>query len=537
MALTLDALEGLPRAGFVAAASPLEAVAVRGVTVLVKRDDALTAGFGGTKMRKLDHLLAAPPWAGAASYASVGAVGSGHLVALIEAARMLGRRVDAHLFAEPVSEGVLDNLRYTVSGAAGLAYYGSRLELGVRHPALIFGARLGEAVVVPPGASCAEATVGVVRGALELAAQLRERGMEAPSAVYVAFGSGGTAAGLAVGLGLAGMRTQVRAVATVERVFSPAARLHALVEATRGALRAAGVPGVDDHPPVPLHIIRGQLGRAYGHPTRRSLAAVEEARALGLPMEPVYTGKAFAALLRELAAPPRNVDDTAPAAAPPVFWNTTRGRVPGPVAPDWEARLPRRLARALAPVNRGRRALLWGSAVTAAGAVVGWRAMGYARFAGWQGAVLGPREAEVLAAAAEALFPLAEDGVAAADVVRAVDRFLVSTTPAMKNDIHLMLGALEQLLPVVGLSLARFSRLPPPERLALLERLQDLPGEVAQVPRGVRDLCAMGHYQADSSWRAIGYTGPFMPRSPDMRPPHVAESWRAPPGKLPGSAR
>lgn len=64
----------------------------------VKRDDQLDALSGGSKPRKLDYLLAAPPFADAPSWAAVGAIGSGNLVALTGAAAVLGRRLDAHVF-------------------------------------------------------------------------------------------------------------------------------------------------------------------------------------------------------------------------------------------------------------------------------------------------------------------------------------------------------------------------------------------------------------------------------------------------------
>jgi D-cysteine desulfhydrase len=99
-------------------------------------------------------------------------------------------------------------------------------------------------------------------------------------------------------------------------------------------LRRAGIPLA---PPVPLLIDHAHLGRGYAEPTKESLAACEAAGAAGVPLEPVYTGKALAALRADAReAKLRNV----------VFWSTVR-RDPIPHADGWRARLPPLLARAL----------------------------------------------------------------------------------------------------------------------------------------------------------------------------------------------
>ena len=56
------------------------------------------------------------------------------------------------------------------------------------------------------------------------------------------------------------------------------------------------------------------LGRCYGDPTPASVRAVADAAAAGLTLEPVYTGKALAAL-RDLGGSLRG----------PVLWIQTHG--------------------------------------------------------------------------------------------------------------------------------------------------------------------------------------------------------------------
>src|SRR6185295_10552511 len=97
----------------------------------------------------------------------------------------------------------------------------------------------------------------------ELGAQIRAGELPSPDRVYVALGSGGTVAGLSVGLALAGVQTEIVAVAVVERLYSLRARVTALQRQVLGALGRAGVPAVA---PVPVVINRAHLGPGYAEP-------------------------------------------------------------------------------------------------------------------------------------------------------------------------------------------------------------------------------------------------------------------------------
>ena len=106
-----DELAALPSLDWVKTPSPVMSLPglakhLRLGALTVKRDDQLDALQGGNKARKLDVLLATPPFNDAPAWASLGAIGSAHLAACTAAAQALGRRVEAHLFFEPLSNGV-----------------------------------------------------------------------------------------------------------------------------------------------------------------------------------------------------------------------------------------------------------------------------------------------------------------------------------------------------------------------------------------------------------------------------------------------
>ena len=74
-----DKLAGLPSLGWVKTPSPVTSLPDLGKhlrlgALSVKRDDELDALHGGNKARKLDVLLATPPFKDAPAWASLGAI-------------------------------------------------------------------------------------------------------------------------------------------------------------------------------------------------------------------------------------------------------------------------------------------------------------------------------------------------------------------------------------------------------------------------------------------------------------------------------
>ncbi|MGV7969545.1 pyridoxal-phosphate dependent enzyme, partial [Mycobacterium kansasii] len=68
--------------------------------------------------------------------------------------------------------------------------------------------------LLPAGGSAPLGVVGYVEAALEIAAQVEAGALPAPASVVVAVGSGGTVAGLHLGLALAGL-TSTRVIGVV----------------------------------------------------------------------------------------------------------------------------------------------------------------------------------------------------------------------------------------------------------------------------------------------------------------------------------
>jgi D-cysteine desulfhydrase len=171
---------------------------------------------------------------------------------------------------------------------------------------------------VPAGGSVPRGALGHVSAALDTAEQLRRAGWRAPDSLVVPLGTGGTAAGLLVGLALAGLPTQVVGVRVVPRVVANRARVLRLARRTHALLaRLAGValPALDA---TRLLVDGGAYGGGYARETAEARAAAEELRMAGGPMlEATYSAKAFSvALARARHSPDERV----------LFWLTFDGR-------------------------------------------------------------------------------------------------------------------------------------------------------------------------------------------------------------------
>lgn len=536
----LAELDAVPRLGLVKEPSPVTSLpglaSELGVPFLgVKRDDLCDPLHGGTKPRKLDYLLASEPFAEAPAWAGVGAIGSGNLVAITAAAEQLGRSVRAHLFWTPVSAGIEDNLAFIASGPTTITFYGSRTALVLRCPAVVIGREVGGVPVIAPGSTTPVGMIGMVRAGLELAAQVRAGELPEPERLYIAYGSGGSAVGLAFGLALGGLKTSVVAVAAVERLLSLQPQTTALKRSLAAELARRGLKKLPE--PAPMIVDHSEVGRGYAVPTRDSLAACEALAKEGIRIEPAYTGKAMAALFKHARRG---------GVGPALFWLTAR-REPPPPDPGWRDKLPpelaRRLREAAAPPRRitRRRAIIAISAA-ALGVGIGVRISGYPALASFRGAVLSNWEANVVEAAAQALLPPAPlPDEPAGSLAARVDRYLTGMPASTLREVHAMLGLVEHATTPLGGYLSRLSSLSAAEREAFLSDLMRRGGLLATVYGGLRDLCMLGYYQSPSTWAAMGYEGPRVPLSYDPAGAHrmqwpAYDALVAPKGALPRSA-
>ncbi|HEU5210960.1 MAG TPA: pyridoxal-phosphate dependent enzyme [Longimicrobiales bacterium] len=294
--------------------TPLTTHGLGGREVMLKRDDLAARPYGGNKVRKLEFLLARARAEGATRIVTAGATGSHHALATTIYGRRLGFDVTTLLFPQHRTDHVRDVLLCIADTGADLRFL-SRMEMV---PYGMWRARraLGDQTyLVPPGGSDATGTLGYVAAALELDEQIGA-GPE-PDAIYVAAGTLGTVAGIALGLALAGRTIPVRGVRITSRLVTNRRMLRRLLQGAAALLERAGVD-VGDAPmraEAAVRILDDQVGAGYGHETEAGVAATRRFADLGITLDPTYTAKAAAAVL--------SASDSRP-----LFWHTLSATMP-----------------------------------------------------------------------------------------------------------------------------------------------------------------------------------------------------------------
>ncbi len=262
-------------------------------------------------MRKLEFLLAEAREKGADCVVTLGGVQSNHARATAAAARIAG--LDAHL--------VLRTSRARVDDDPGIdgnllvsRLVGATIHLVTKEEYAVHGQRaLGEAIcaklraagrrpyLIPVGGSSAAGTLGYVEMVAELQAQAAAAGLAPFTDIALACGSGGTAAGVALGVALAGLAARVTAymVCDDEAYFAEHVAALCAELGAAGAARAAaaGSGGL-------LRFVQAK-GAGYALARPDELATLRDvAHASGVVLDACYTGKAAHALLGEMAAAP-----------------------------------------------------------------------------------------------------------------------------------------------------------------------------------------------------------------------------------------
>jgi D-cysteine desulfhydrase len=303
--------------------------------VAIKCDDLTGKPYGGNKVRKLEYLLRRASDREAKRVATFGTVASNHALATSLYARSLGFECTCLLSDQTRTSNVPRVLNMHLKNGTELVRYGGgratrirtlREHLWHRHVCLI-----------PPGGSNWIGAVGFVNAGLELAQQIASGETGTPDRIYVANGTMATAVGLALGLALAELPTEIQAVRVTEDYVANPAAMHRLMVKTATLLNTLDAS-------IPLNLADrarysfrdGFLGDGYARTNAATDRAVEVARdELGLTLEATYTGKAMTAMLFDL-------DQAANARQSMLFWNTYNSR-PLPVSterPSDVSRLP-----------------------------------------------------------------------------------------------------------------------------------------------------------------------------------------------------
>jgi D-cysteine desulfhydrase len=245
------------------------------------KDDGTFGGlWGGNKPRKLEWVLADARARGRRTVLTVGALATNHGLATALYARAHGMRTVLALADQPLDEHVRRQfVRITATGADVRLTHG-RYRTMATVPLLMLRhfdlSRMRPPYFLTLGGSSPLGSLGFVEAALELADQIERGELPEPTNVVVAVGSGGTAAGLALGLRLAGLRTRVTGVLVNDRTPLSTGGLARLARRAERLLRRRGARfGPIGVQPADLDLETRWLGAGYGQRTPAAEAALE----------------------------------------------------------------------------------------------------------------------------------------------------------------------------------------------------------------------------------------------------------------------
>ncbi len=265
--------------------------------VFVKRDDMTGVALGGNKIRKLEYLLAEAKEQGAQVVFTTGGAQSNHAMLTAAACAKLGMKAILILKKRGVTaergNRLLEKLMGTDVRFVDTDDYADIYEEMDR-----VGKELGVPYYkIPCGGSNPLGTVGYVSCAREIS----EQGIRFDHLVC-AEGSGGTMAGLALGA----------------KLFLPETKVHGMMvdtdpfdEITPALMKqTAKLLGVDVEIGPNDFDLLDMCGPGYAIPSEEGNAAIALlAENEGLFLDPVYTGKAFAGLVKMARAGAFGPDD------------------------------------------------------------------------------------------------------------------------------------------------------------------------------------------------------------------------------------
>jgi len=282
-----------------------------GARIWIKRDDHTGSELMGNKVRKLEYLMAEALSEQATHVITCGGEQSNHARATAFAAAQLGmksvlvlRTDDPASPPAPTGNILLDRLVGAELVWISRAAWRDRNRL-LAEQADKLRAAGARPYIVPEGGSNALGSWGYIRAMRELVDDLATiASTDHPVTIVYACGSGGTGAGLILAAKLWKLHERGIRVAGInvcdDRAYFVAAIGKICAEAEARWQLGANVT------PEDIEIVDGHVGLGYAKSRPEELATIRDvARADGVVLDPVYTGKAFHGMVTELQKDPQ----------------------------------------------------------------------------------------------------------------------------------------------------------------------------------------------------------------------------------------
>lgn len=259
-----------------------------GVEVWIKRDDTTGLALGGNKARKLEYLVQDALLCGADTLITAGGPQSNH--ARMTAAAAAAKGLSCHLVLAGKEFPLQGNLLLDKMFGATLHCLekGADREAYMEELASTLRRSGKSPYSIGIGGSNALGSLGYVDAMGELCGQV---GKDFFSHIYVPVGSGGTLAGLLLGKKRESMTATLKGIAVAKEDYRAA-----ILRIAKEALREYQLTLKEED----IHLDMSWIGEGYGIPSAKGLEAISLLAHLeGILLDPVYTGKAMAALLAD----------------------------------------------------------------------------------------------------------------------------------------------------------------------------------------------------------------------------------------------
>ncbi len=279
---------------------PLERLSssLEGPKIFVKRDDFTGVGVTGNKVRKLDFLLADALAQKCDSVITCGGYQSNHARTTAVMCAKLG--LTCHLVLRNGMSAATDgNLFLDRLVGAEIKYVTPEEYMRIDEVMAEFASDLKEdghkAYVIPEGGSNALGTLGYLKAAEEIAAQVKAMKLRLHH-IIVPVGSGGTYAGLLLGKFLFDLPAQIHGVNVCDDQAYFVNKIHQLLQSVESQFNMGLKLGKRD-----IRIIDGYVGKGYGLSSQEELDTIKAlARQEGVVLDPVYTGKTMYGLMDQI---------------------------------------------------------------------------------------------------------------------------------------------------------------------------------------------------------------------------------------------
>jgi len=276
--------------------TPLQQVNFEGTKFLIKRDDYTGTELSGNKIRKLEYLLYEAGKLKAEYIFTCGGEQSNHCRATASAALLCGFKPVLFLWGKEQNtpEGNLFINRFL---GAEIIYL-SRSEYSKVNEIMAderkrYESKGKRVYVIPEGGSCTLGIWGYISFVDEI---IKQTDIKKIKNIYVASGSGGTAAGLLTGIILNKLNIKVSAVNVLykrKEIWEKILRL------TEGCILDYGMDINPD--PEKLEIVDGYSTEGYKNIDSSKIKIMQKfAGSTGIIFDPAYTGKAFAAFYEKV---------------------------------------------------------------------------------------------------------------------------------------------------------------------------------------------------------------------------------------------